>query len=86
VPGAASKDALDFFFQYMRKGGSLDRAMGRDGQLKRFRGSTFLKPNMAPFLSHHNPPIPLQSSNNLIVWEAGDFRHTAISIISASGA
>ena len=36
---------------------------------------------MAPFLSYNNPSVPLQRSDDLIIWQAWNFGHTASSII-----
>jgi hypothetical protein len=40
---------------------------------------------MAPFLSYNNPSVPLQCSDDMIIWQARNFGHTASSIISAFG-
>ena len=68
------------------EGGPLYRTMGRDNDFKCLVRRRFLKPNMASPLPDNNPSRPAECPNYLMVIQAGNLRHTAISITSASGA
>ena len=70
----------------MGKGGTLDRAVGRDDELERFGGRYLLQAYMAPALPNYDPPRPAERPNYHMVIQAGDLGHTAISMTSALGA
>jgi len=67
----------------MRQSGSFDGPMCRNNQLQDFIGKVFVKPNVAPFLTDHDPAVTLKGSDNAIVPETGDFGHRVIRTVSA---
>jgi len=60
--------------------------MGGDNDFKCLVKRGLLKSNMASPLPDNNPSRPAESLNYPMVIQAGNLRHTAISITSASGA
>ena|SRR5208283_2253906 len=72
-------------FKDVSESRAFDRAMRRDGQLKRFSARVLVHTNMAAPLADDYPTVPLKSFDNLFVAQSRELGHIAISTTSAPG-
>jgi hypothetical protein len=64
----------------VRQGGSLDRAMGGNGQFKSLRGRSFLKPDVTSPLTDDDPTVPFQRGDDSLIAKARDLIPTVLDI------
>lgn len=67
-------------FQDVGKGTTLDRTVGRNGNLEDFVWRVLLKTDVASTLAHNDKPRSLERVNNFKVGETWDDAQTVISV------
>ena len=69
--------------QDVRRRGSFHGTMGWNGKFEGLSRCVFLETDMAPFLPHDNPSVPLKCSDDPIIGQLGNLAHTVTSTCSA---